>query len=196
MYEQGRLAFFTDLPRRPRKPERMFFGVMPEPSTARRIDALRRRLCGQGELQGSAVGRDRLHVSLHLVGDFKRLKTSDVYKAQLAASEVSVAPFEVVFDSVETFRPAPGREHKRPTVLRGGSAELTDLHAALGTALRRQNLRAGLGFKAHITLCYGAKAVSQQPVEPIRFRVDNFVLIHSERGLGRYNILGRWALTG
>jgi 2'-5' RNA ligase len=175
----------------------MFFGVMPDPGTAKRVDALRRRLAGEGGLQGSAVGRDRLHVSLHLVGDFKRLRTSDVYKAQLAASLVAMAPFDVIFDRVETFAGLPAAEGamvRWPTVLRGSSAGLTALHQALGAAMRQWGLRAGTAFKAHITLCYGPSVLPRQSIDPIRFTVSDFRLIHSELGLSRYNFLGRWPL--
>ncbi len=196
MHGQGNLAFIHPLPRRPDRPERIFTGVLPDAATARSIDALRWRLVDDLGLEGSQIPARRLHISLHHLCDDRRVRPKYAYGTGQAAAEIVAAPFEVVFDSLETFRPPPGREYKRPTVLRGGSAELTELQRALGAALQRQNLRGGTRFKAHITLCYGPKAVIRQAIEPIRFRVDNFVLIHSERGLGRYNILGRWALTG
>lgn len=196
MFEQGRLAFITDLPRRPKNPERLFFAVQPDPATARRIDALRRRLVDEIGIEGAAIEVGRLHVSLHLVGDFPRLRSDRLFAARMAADEVAVGPFEVTFDSLETFPVPPGREARRPLVLRGGSDGLAVLHQALGTAMRRNGLRAGTGCKAHITLSYGPTAVARRPAGPIRVTVDDFRLIHSERGLTRYHVLDRWTLRG
>jgi 2'-5' RNA ligase len=45
-----------------------------------------------------------------------------------------------------------------------------------------------------MTLYYGPQPVPLQAIEPIRFVVREFVLIHSERGLTRYNLLDGWSL--
>ena len=48
----------------------------------------------------------------------------------------------------------------------------------------------------HMTLFYSPASVRPAEIEPIRFRVERFFLIHSERGLTKYNVLGCWSLEG
>ena len=48
----------------------------------------------------------------------------------------------------------------------------------------------------HLTLFYSSRAIRPTDIEPIRFQADRFCLIHSERGLTRYNELGCWPLVG
>ena len=43
---------------------------------------------------------------------------------------------------------------------------------------------------------YDREALPVQEIEPIRFVASEFALVHSEVGLTRYNILGRWPLRG
>jgi 2'-5' RNA ligase len=46
----------------------------------------------------------------------------------------------------------------------------------------------------HMTLMYPAQFVEKQPVDPIRWRAGEFVLIDSLQGHGRHEIVGRWPL--
>jgi 2'-5' RNA ligase len=79
-------------------------------------------------------------------------------------------------------------------VLRAEGTALFDLHALLGAAMREWGLKAADEFVPHMTLLYGPNAVPLQAIEPIRFVAREFVLIHSELGLTRYTVLGRWPL--
>jgi 2'-5' RNA ligase len=45
-----------------------------------------------------------------------------------------------------------------------------------------------------MTLFYGSRPVPAQAIKPIRVMFNEFVLIHSELWLTRYNILDRWRL--
>jgi 2'-5' RNA ligase len=47
-----------------------------------------------------------------------------------------------------------------------------------------------------MTLLYGPTPIPAQPIEPLRFVVAGFSLIHSELGLTRYNVIDRWSLEG
>lgn len=73
-------------------------------------------------------------------------------------------------------------------------AGLVALHHGLGGAMRRIGLRASEHFRPHVTFLYGPSVVSKQPIEPIRFVVREFALIHSEVGLSKYNVIDRWQL--
>lgn len=196
---QGVFDFYVDLPARPKRPERLFFGLLPDPETARRVETLAERYNRTRRLAGKRVDRERLHVSLHHVGDFKRLETRYIHAARRAARAVSMPRFEMTFRRLASFEGAPsgdGRQRGRPLVLLAEGEALSALHKRLGSAMRESGLRAAEEFAPHMTLFYGAGAVPVEAIEPIRVAVGEFVLIHSERGLGRYNLIDRWPLGG
>ena len=57
--------------------------------------------------------------------------------------------------------------------------------------MAKDGLRPGIDSKPHMTLLEGEKPITQQEIEPIRLLVNDFVLIHSERGLTRHNVIDR-----
>jgi len=97
-------------------------------------------------------------------------------------------PFEVCFDRVLSYA---NKQVKHPVVLTDGSDgnnELMALHRELRVAL-------GMGkssFSPHITLLCDTKDVAAESIEPIRWTVDEVVLIRSEVGATKYEHLGRW----
>jgi 2'-5' RNA ligase len=194
---QGRFAF-ADEPVWPRKrSEGLFFALLPDIVTARRIGRIAERSISEGDLTGRRLKNERLHVSLKFVGRFPRLRSKFVYAARLVGDAVSLSPFEVTFSAIGSFEAPPskgGGPSKSPLVLLGEGEGLFTLHEALGAAMRKTGLRAGEAFVPHLTLLYGASMVPPRSIEPIRFTAREFVLIHSEHGLTRYHVLGRWPL--
>lgn len=181
--------FCRDTSARPKLPARLFFAVMLEPKSALQVARLADDFIQENALKGSRIRHDRLHVSLHHVGDYKRLRSATVYAARLAGDGVAVPPCEVTFQSIGTFGAAT-----RPLVLLGPPGPLAPLYDKLGAALRKNGLQAAAQFTPHITLLYGDTRVPMQAIAPIRIAVTDFVLIHSERGLTKYNLLQRWAI--
>lgn len=194
---QGVFEFCTGLPARPRRPERLFFGLFPDARTARTASELAGRFA-RG-LSGARFGTRRLHISLHHVGDYRRLRAQVVYAARQAGDAVAMPPFAVTFNAVGSFEGAPqaeGRPRRWPLVLRGTGGGLFALHALLGAAMTKNGLQAAERFVPHMTLLYGAEPVPLQLIDPIRFVVREFSLVHSELWLTRYNVIGRWPLEG
>lgn len=184
-------------PWRPLLSERLFFGVFPDLETARGVRRLAERCVYENHLRGWLLDTPRLHMSVHHVGDRRRLDHRLVYGAQLAGKAVLMPPFEVTLNAMETFKGAPpvkGKPVRWPTVLLSEGDGPLVLFEMLRSAMGRYGLRAASWFKPHMTLFYGPDFVLPQKVEPIRFVVREFVLIHSECGLSRYNALGRWPL--
>lgn len=138
-------------------------------------------------LAGSRLDAERLHVSLHHVGDYVRLKSKHVYAAQLAGRAVAMPPFDIEFRMAKSFEAAPGRTG-RPLVLMGEGGGLFQLRKTLGDTMATRGLRVLEPFTPHMTLLYGPDAVPVQEIAPIRFTVDAFALVHSEVGLSRYHI--------
>jgi 2'-5' RNA ligase len=195
---QGAFAFYRDLPVRPKRPERLFFGIFPPSDTAARVERFRERFVSKHRLAGEPLRAERLHISLHHVGDYRRLRGNFLYAAKRAGKVVSVRRFNITFSFVASFESAPssnGRPRRRPLVLLGRGAALFDLHKTLGSAMEENGLRAAEDFIPHMTLFYGAEQVPAQPIEPICFAVEEFALIHSELWLSQYNVLDRWPLA-
>jgi 2'-5' RNA ligase len=150
-------------------------------------------------LNGRLIERERLHVSLHMVGRYDGLPNSILERAFEAGAMVSTSSFPLVFDRVMSF---DTHRDKRPVVLRPGYdlARLSALHDVLGKAM----IRARIGryvvsrsrFAPHMTLLYDSRLVRERPIEPIRMQVQDFVLVHSVVGQSRYIELARWPLRG
>jgi RNA 2',3'-cyclic 3'-phosphodiesterase len=196
---QGVFDFYRDFPRRPARPERLLYGLFPDAGTSARVCRFRRQFLDENDLRGSPLKASRLHVSLHLIGDYKRLRTRFIYVAVQAAKTVAMPPFEVTFRAIKSFEEGPpidGRRRGRPLVLLGEGDALFKLHSALGGAMAKNGLRSEACFTPHMTLSYDLKAIAEQAIEPIRMMVTEFVLVHSELWLTKYNVLDRWPLTG
>ncbi|WP_265515873.1 2'-5' RNA ligase family protein [Nitratireductor luteus] len=194
---QGVFEFYRDLPVRPRRPERLFFALLPDVGTAIHIAQFGQRFVRENRLEAKRLATERLHVSIHHVGDFKRLRTKFVYAAKQAGKAVSMSPFELILGSIKSFEGAPstgGRPRGRPLVLLGESDALLQLHGTLGTAMERNGLRAAEHFVPHMTLSYGRSSIPERTIEPLHFRVKEFVLVHSRLWLTQYEIVDRWPL--
>lgn len=182
----------------PRATDRLFFALLPDAPAAQRVGALAKKLKAEHGLKGRPLAVSRFHVTLHFFGDHPGLPQALVDGVSSAASELRCAPFDVVFDHAMSFA---GRPRKRPFVLRGGDEGLAALFAfrrALGDAMTRR----GLGrlvdarFTPHVTLLYDDQLLPAQPVEPIVWRVNEFVLVDSLLGQTRHVPLARWKLEG
>ena len=176
---------------------RLFLAVKPDADTAQHIVRLIEQLRPVVGFKGKALRAERLHVTLHHVGDFVQPPPEDlVARVRAAADGVVLPAFDASFNQVVSFH---GRRDHRPFVLLGqdGVSELMAFQAALGDALLRSGVPVPRGhFKPHITLLYDRGGFAPKPVEPISWTVREFVLIHSWLGKTRYDELGRWALKG
>ncbi|MCD7097371.1 2'-5' RNA ligase family protein [Stenotrophomonas sp. MMGLT7] len=185
-----------------RPAERLFFALMPDAAAIEAIgtelDALRR----SEPLSARPLLPQRLHVTLHHLGDFAGIPPSVLEGAHRAAAQVDVGAFDVRFDRVGSFG---GRPRRHPLVLRGGGAEaapaagadnvsLFALQRELGLRLARAGLGHDDAFVPHLTLMYDALQLPDRPVAPVCWRVRDFVLIRSFLGQTRYQFEGRWPL--
>lgn len=179
--------------------DRLFFAVYPDAQAAQRIVELAQSVRAAHGLRGNPLRVDRVHVTLHHLGDHAGVPESLVAAASEVAANMATPPFDVVLDCVASF---PGRARKRPCVLRGGegqaNAPLLAFQAELGERLRA----AGLGryverrFTPHVTLLYDERAVAPEPVTPVGWTVHELALVHSLIGRGQHRVLGRWGGAG
>lgn len=178
-------------------PDRLFFGIFPPAPIAAGLARMARELRDRNALAGPPLAPDRLHVTLFHLGDTFGLPEALVRSAGEAAATVTAAPFEVRFDFAESFAT---KASKPPLVLRTSTASerLMDFQQNLGHALKKAGLgrHVGTQFTPHVTLLYDFKSVAREPVEPVGWTVDEFVLVHSLFGKNRHIPLGRWPLRG
>ncbi|HEX7917697.1 RNA 2',3'-cyclic phosphodiesterase [Rudaea sp.] len=177
--------------------DRLFFAVFPDTAAGEAIARLADDIGRQHDLRGAPLKRERLHITLHHLGDYAGLPAALVEDARRAAAQIVATPFEVTFDRVKSFA---GRAEKKPCVLVGadGDTQLQRLRRQLGERL----LKASLGkqvtreFTPHVTLRYERLLVPEQSVAPIVWTVREFALVHSLLGKTEHRILQRWTLLG
>lgn len=196
---QATFEFYRDWPVRPKQPERLFFSLFPDAETSIRVRQFAEQFICENHLQGTQLKPRHLHLSLHHVGDYKRLRTKFIYAATQAGHAVSMHPFQITLRLIKSFQGAPssdGKPRNRPLVLLGEGHALLELHRLLGAAMRKNGLRAAEHFMPHMTLFYGPRLIRVQAIEPIRFTVNEFSLVHSKLGLTQYDMIERWSLQG
>lgn len=177
--------------------DNLFFVILLQRDPAARISQLSEHLRDELGLTGRPIASERLHVSLHGIGEYESLPNAVVAAAKEAGALVKMSPFEIAFDRVMSFARKNG---KRPFVLRVDSdgAGITALHWALGEAMKKAGLgqRVTSHFTPHMTLLYDDRMVTERPIEKVRLTVHDFVLVHSFVGQSRYVHLARWPLRG
>jgi len=199
------IEFFSDIAQlsdwdHRKKCNRLFFAVMPDIATAKQIYDTVQAFHREHGLDRVLQFILREHVSILLVGDYKRrLRKKDIFAAELAARRISMPAFDITFNAIGSFAGAPAAMNRlphRPLVLRADDAGPRELRSQLRRALGRKLLPASKAFIPHLTVSYGPEMVPFQPIAPIRFTAGELVLIHSEVGLTRYHVINRWPLTG
>jgi RNA 2',3'-cyclic 3'-phosphodiesterase len=147
-------------------------------------------------LRGRPLPPERLHITPHHIDDYAGLPPRVVAAICDSAATVRTDPFEVEFDRVASFSGRPGN---RPLVLRGGDglAELMEFQRGLGAAITRARIGRPVAsqFTPHVTLLYDDAQVEERAVEPIRWIVSEFILVHSLLGQTRHIPLARWPLS-
>jgi RNA 2',3'-cyclic 3'-phosphodiesterase len=194
MAEQLSLAGF-DVARR--RTDRLFFALLPDADAAAQIAQCSQRLRRQFGLSGRPIATERLHITLHYLGDYVGLPPRVVAAASAAAATVAMPPFDVTLDRAASFCHKP---RNRPFVLlaREGIVPLTALRQAFGAEMTKALVRrsAKSHFTPHLTLLYDDLCVEKHAIEPIVWTAHEFVLVHSLLGLGRHVALARWPLAG
>jgi RNA 2',3'-cyclic 3'-phosphodiesterase len=165
----------------------LFFAAVPDFDTAAKIHRLAGVLQRAHRFRGDLILPERLHVSLLFLGRWSEWVAR---RACEAAAGLKMTPFEVSFDRTASFR---SRSGNRPLVLLGDetSDRLKSLGHLLGAAIAEKGMgrRVAREFMPHVTLLYGERPVDEYPVEPIRWTVNEFVLIHSLKG---HRHVARW----
>lgn len=180
-----------------RKPgDRLFFAVFPDAQAADCIVATAKALRDEHGLRGKPLRAERVHVTLHHLGDHFELPKGIISVAIAAVARVSMTPFEVRFDCASSFA---GHARNKPLVLRGDEAALSSLfllQRELGERMKDAGSASAVDcrFVPHVTLLYDERALPTQTIEPIAWTVREFALVHSLLGKTEHRILRKWPL--
>lgn len=193
MQDQATLDGF-DAPSSPT--DRLFFALLPDPSASGQASALTQQLREEHGVKGKPIAPERLHVTLHHVGDFLGVPAATMTALQGAMATLSSPSFDLSFDRVASFSGKPGH---LPWVMLGGQGVAAVM--AFQSQLDKALTRAGVSSKAsrsrytpHLTLLYADHRLDERHIDPISWSVREFVLVHSQIGHNRYTLLGRWPL--
>jgi 2'-5' RNA ligase len=199
MNEQSDLFGIQESPHPTKPTDRLFFALFPSEEAIPQIVKTSQLLRHEHGLTGKSLSNDRLHVTLHHVGDFAGgLPDGLVEAAQAVAATIAMPAFDATFDRAMSFA---GRPRNRPFVLRGnerhdgGLAALMAFQKSMYFAMCRAGLqgpKANAKFAPHVTLMYDDQGVAEQAVEPICWKAHDFVLVHSLLGQTKHIHLGHW----
>jgi len=174
-----------------------FFALSPTAQVRQQLSDVAEQLNSTHKFNASRVSSERYHLTLHHLGQFQEVRPDRVAKAIAAANKVQAQAFDVVFDQFMCFDSRTGRF---PCVVTSEN-ELPQLKN-FWQLLKNNLLAVKLGdklnssFKPHATLLYNRQALAETyPVTPIRWRVNDFVLIESLVGKSTHIELGRWPLA-
>lgn len=176
------------------QPAIVFFALRPDAAVARKMIKVGNWCRERYGLSARLYGADRLHVSLAPAMSRRGFRKDDVMAACHAAASIKADPFTITFGRLCMF----GGRDKRPVVLccDDGAAALTTLRNTLRNALVKTGLwRGAAHFQPHVTLFWDRCRLPETPLEtPIRWTVEDFVLVRSEIGRSCHVDLARWPL--
>jgi len=171
----------------------LFFCLFPEPTAREAIVAETDALRVEHSLTGPAIRPNRLHATLHYLGEHLIDRADIVDAATAAAARVRHAPFEVTLARASSFST---RNDKHPCVLlcpeqrppvHGLWRELSNhlMAAGFGRYLKRE-------FTPHVTVLYDTRVLTPHAIEPIRWQACEFALVRSWQG--EYDVISNWPL--
>jgi RNA 2',3'-cyclic 3'-phosphodiesterase len=178
----------------PRATNRLFFALKPDEAVCLRISSAVDELCARQAPGGYRIKPERYHLTLYFLGDHV---TADAEaQAREAARKIRTHPFELRLDQAGSFA------NREVPVWLGAThppAGLKELERILRERLAGITVGRQPRFVPHLTILRSAKKVlPREPVPPIVWRVEDFVLIRSilhERPM-RYEVLDRYPLLG
>ena len=169
---------------------RLFFALFPDPPALAAISRVAMRLQAEKVLRGRWMVPAKYHVTARFLGDHAD-PAAVIARAEAAAAQVRVVPFDITFDRIVTFR---GR-HQSPCVVRCTSESDVAIEAlwrGLGDASSDVREVAGR-FVPHLTIAYADRMLDAPiAIEPVVTRIKAFALVDSHHA--QHEVLARWPL--
>lgn len=180
----------------PEQIHRLFFALRPDAFVLDQVSRVVSALELERSVRGRWVKPSRYHLTVQFLGTHGSRPERIIELARIAAAQVSLAPFDLMLDHVDTF----GGHRRPPCVLRctaESDASVQTLRSALGRALCANGLAHLLEdrFTPHLTIGYAERKLPAPiPVLPIRWQVREFELIESHGAEARHELVDRWSL--
>jgi 2'-5' RNA ligase len=175
---------------------RLFFAVRPPAAVGVAVEQVAAGMRAGGLLRGHWIRAAKYHVTTLFLGSYAFVPDDLVERAKSAADAIAFAPFDITLDRVSSF---PGRRQS-PCIL-CCSQDSAEALRALWAQLRIEASAAGMAlpeeetFTPHLTIAYANRALPEAiPIEPLRWRVEQFFLLHSDVGDAAHRPLGSWRL--
>ncbi|WP_342363075.1 2'-5' RNA ligase family protein [Terrarubrum flagellatum] len=172
----------------------IYFALRPDAQFATHIARAAVRDRDLFSLQGKLIEAPRLHISLLGIHDPRMRPDKMIAGLRAIGESVREAPFEIHFDRIVSFR--GGKQKPRVLVSDDGGAAIKSFQRAIIGVLADAGVSLSVRreFTPHMTLMYATTAISEVPIEPIRWMATRFALIESVIGDRRHNVRGEWAL--
>jgi 2'-5' RNA ligase len=175
----------------------LFFAIRPDTETAESICRLAAEFRRRHGLTGQPVAPDRLHISLNFIANLARPDRQVIDRAVAAAAIVVMPAFVIALDRAGSW----GRGAGAKAFVMSGDDGLIGarlLHTKIHESLAPTGLvpRREPNVEPHMTLLRDRGEAPPEFVDPMSWRVEEFVLLDSVRGEGRHEVLGRWHLAG
>lgn len=171
---------------------RLFFALWPNEGIREQISATTDTVCAHFAVDGRLLNPERYHITLRFIGD--NVSAQIEAAALEAATEIDVPPFNLRLDQAGSFRNNDIPIWLGPSKI---PAELSYLEEALARVFGARPRRRKTSFTPHLTILREANALLPvQPVAPIDWRIEEFVLIRSRfRPQADYEVLQRYPLS-
>jgi 2'-5' RNA ligase len=176
----------------PRKRFKLFFAILLDAAVATEISKLGVGLDRQYGIHGDPLRPDRLHITLHVLGEYDERPDEEIDMAKRVGDLVRATQFDVVFDRAMTFN-----TESHPYVLRVSQdtdQAIRDFWLKLGMEIANVRPFRAPSFTPHMTLSYKGNVTREHSIEPIRWTAREFVLINSHVGKTYHEHVGRWPL--
>lgn len=170
---------------------RLFFALWPAQGVRAQVAATADFVCANLSVEGRRLNPERYHITLRFIGNNVGAQVEAA--ALKVAAEVDAPPFSLRLDQAGSFRNDDIPIWLGPSAV---PAELIYLEETLGRVFGARQRRQKSHFAPHLTILREASTpLPAQPVAPIDWRVEEFVLIRSVfRPQAEYKILQRYPL--
>jgi 2'-5' RNA ligase len=171
------------------RPDTLFLAIRPPDEAIEELAWTRDTLAGPGR----AVTNGHLHVTMLLLDQFFERRSVLVDRVRSVLSTNMLPACRVMLDWMTGGSGSTLLMPSEPLLgLKLLQNHLADLFARAGVLAPRR-----WRFRPHVTLLYqryDERCPAHGPIDPIGWRADEIVLIHSHVGSTRHETLGRWPL--
>jgi 2'-5' RNA ligase len=176
---------------------RLFIAVLPPNPIASRITQLALDLRSDHELYGRPFEVDRLHISMHMLGNYATFPKELIDDVNTIMHRTRLRSCIASFDRVSSLAGKSRVPRRCAIALRdsSGARGLKELRRVMADVLPSTPRISS--FTPHITLLYDRQNVAEEAISEMKWTVTEAALIHSKINRGSlqpYSLLTRWPL--